>query len=289
MLYTLKNELLTVKIAARGAEPVSVVGADGTEFLWQADARYWGKTAPWLFPICGRLPGGAYTYGGVTYEMGCHGFARGMEFAPVAVSDTALTMLLQANEETKKQYPFDFSLEIAYRLEGNRLCCALKITNKGESVMPASIGGHPGFCVPVGGVGAYDDCYLEFSAPCTPRAVVFSVNLLDSGERVPYTPEDGVRIPLSHEMFQNDATFLCDVPREVTLRSKKSLHAVTVSYGEAPYLGIWSAANGGDFVCIEPWYGMASAEGVTAFEEKGDMFRLARGESRCVQMDMIFE
>ena len=288
MLYTLQNEYLTVQISAQGAEVISVKSADGTEFMWQADARYWGKTAPWLFPICGRLPSGAYTYGGKEYKMPNHGFARISTFKMAASGADFLTFALEPNAETRAMYPFEFSFEITYRLAGNTLSCALSATNRGEEAMPASFGGHPGFCVPVGGVGDYTDCYLEFSAPCTPRAVVFSENLLDSGERVPYTPADGVRIPLSHEMFANDATFLTDVAEAVTLRSTQTAHAVTVTYGKVPYLGIWAAYPAGDFVCVEPWHGMASPEGVTAFEEKPDLYWIASGESKTVEISMTF-
>ena len=64
MIYTLKNEFLTVKIDTAGAELRSVLGADGTEYMWQRDSRYWGDSAPWLFPICSNLDGRFYTYGG---------------------------------------------------------------------------------------------------------------------------------------------------------------------------------------------------------------------------------
>ena len=288
MIYTLKNEQLTLEIATLGAELRSVKNAEGTEFMWQGDSRYWGGTAPWLFPICGRLHGTGYTYQGVEYPMERHGFARRCEFAVREQSSTALTMVLTPNEKTRAVYPFDFLFEIAYRLDGNRVFVTLTVVNKGREIMPAAVGGHPGFSLPLGGVGSYDDCYLEFSTPCTPCKVIFSENLLDSGVRSPYPLEDGRRIPLSRELFANDAIFLCDMASAVTLRSKKSEHAVQVSYGDIPYLGIWSAASGGDFVCIEPWCGMASLEGVTALEEKSDMMQIAPGEARTVELDIAF-
>ena len=288
MNYVLKNEFLTVTVADKGAEIRSVRGCDGTEFMWQADAAYWGRTAPWMLPICGRLQGGAYTYEGVAYKMSNHGFARDMVFTLVSSLADTLTFTLSANEETKKIYPFDFSFSVTYRLAGNALSCTLTATNEGTRVMPATFGGHPAFCVPVGGVGTYEDCYLEFSAPCTPRQVVYGKTLLDTGVRVPYQPEDGVRISLTREMFADDSIFLSDVAESVTLRSRKTAHAVEVSYGKVPYLGIWSTYPAGDFVCIEPWYGMASPEGVSAFEEKPHLFWIAPGACQSAQMSYTF-
>lgn len=288
MLYTIQNEYVTVKISDRGAEPVSAKAADGTEYLWQADSRYWGRTAPWLFPICSGLPQGEYTYRGKTYKMEKHGFARNKIFSVQEASPAALTMVLVADAETKEIYPFDFFLSVAYRLEGNRLSCTLTVKNNGKEMMPATVGGHPGFAVPFAGDSDFSDWRLEFSAPCTPRAVVFTEDFMDSGARAPLALANNTCLPLSHDLFLVDGIFLCDMASGVTLCSDKSPRAVTVEYGDAPYLGIWSSANGGPFVCIEPWYGMASPVGVTDIEKKTDMFHLGAGESKTVTMDMVF-
>jgi len=56
MIYTLKNDFLKVEIADMGAELMSVRSKDGCEYLWQGDDRYWASRAPWMFPVCGRLP-----------------------------------------------------------------------------------------------------------------------------------------------------------------------------------------------------------------------------------------
>ncbi len=288
MIYTLKNEFLTVKIDTAGAELRSVLGADGTEYMWQRDSRYWGDSAPWLFPICSNLDGSFYTYEGKKYEMGSHGFAHKCTFVAEDVSDTALTMVLAASDETKGMYPFDFLLEITYRLVGNRLSTLMTATNRDGKVMPVAMGGHPGFSVPLGGDGTFDDWKLVFNAPSAPRTVVFTEDMLDSGERAPYALEGGTTLPLSRGLFAIDGIFFSDMPSAVTLCSDKSTHAVTVEYGDARYLGVWSESFGGDFVCVEPWYGMASRKGVTALEEKSDMIKLAPGAGCEMRMDITF-
>lgn len=68
-MVELKNSSLTVRIAERGAEIVSVKNAAGYEYIWQADPRFWAKHSPLLFPVCGRLLGNfgsheAYAAGG---------------------------------------------------------------------------------------------------------------------------------------------------------------------------------------------------------------------------------
>lgn len=289
MIYTLKNDKLTAKISTLGAEMISVVAADGCEYLWQGDQQYWGGTSPWLFPICGRLPDGKYTYEGKTYEMGCHGFARKSEFAVTQASATALTLTLTANEETKKQYPFDFSFSVSYTLTDTRLACCLNVENTGDKLLYATFGGHPGFNIPLDGDSDFSDWRLEFDRPCYPDSVVFTDALQDSGKRVAYLLEDSKRFPLSHDLFRIDGVFLSGVAQGVTLCSDKAKHSVKVTYGDAAYLGIWSASNDGPFVCIEPWWGMPTLEGYTALEEKNLMLRLPAGASHDAQILIDFQ
>ncbi|MBQ8344980.1 MAG: aldose 1-epimerase family protein, partial [Clostridia bacterium] len=143
MNVTLQNECLTVRISALGAELRSIVGrSDGWEYLWQADPQVWGQSAPWLFPICGRLYGGQYTYRGKTYEMGCHGFASQFVYEVDRLSDTEAVLTLRDNEETRVSYPFSFLFSVHYRLEGRRLIATATATNTGEGVMPATFGAH---------------------------------------------------------------------------------------------------------------------------------------------------
>ena len=75
-METLSNSILTVQIAEHGAELQSIK-KDGKEYLWQGDAKFWGRRSPVLFPIVGRVWNNKYRHAGNTYEIGQHGFARG--------------------------------------------------------------------------------------------------------------------------------------------------------------------------------------------------------------------
>ena len=78
-METLSNSILTVQIAEHGAELQSIK-KDGKEYLWQGDAKFWGRRSPVLFPIVGRVWNNKYRHAGNTYEIGQHGFARDMDF-----------------------------------------------------------------------------------------------------------------------------------------------------------------------------------------------------------------
>ena len=65
MLYSIENDRLRVEINDIGAELYSIKDkADGFEYLWQGDPQYWSGRAYNLFPICGRITEGRYTYKG---------------------------------------------------------------------------------------------------------------------------------------------------------------------------------------------------------------------------------
>ena len=149
MEFCLNNEKLCVRVSSLGAELRSVRGADGTEYLWQGDERFWRGRATNIFPYVGRLTEDSYLWRGARYKMGRHGFARGSEFTAEAATDTRLILSLRAGEATRESYPFDFKFSLIYELSGDTLRQTYCVENRGEGDMPFGLGGHPGFNVPL--------------------------------------------------------------------------------------------------------------------------------------------
>lgn len=74
MQVVLENEALKVTINSFGAELASIRGKEtDTEYLWNADAKFWKRSAPVLFPFVGSLKNKEYHYEGKAYPMGQHG------------------------------------------------------------------------------------------------------------------------------------------------------------------------------------------------------------------------
>ena len=145
MTYTLSNDLLTVSIQDAGAQLCSVRSAGGTEYLWQADPAVWGRHAPLLFPLIGRLQDSQYTLDGRAWSISTHGFARDAQFQVSEQGPTTLSFQLEDSEETRRVYPFSFVLTVTYTLEGSRLTkahrrCMLTI---GEARFPLEGGRIP--------------------------------------------------------------------------------------------------------------------------------------------------
>lgn len=279
MLITIQNSSLSLTVDTLGAQMMSIK-RHGTEYLWQGDSKYWGDRAPILFPFIARLTNNSYTLNGKLYPMTIHGFANASEFAVAEQTEDTLVLELAANEKILAQYPFDFIFRVIFRLEGDTLKTTYHVENRSDSTMPFGIGGHPGFKVPVGENEKFEDYYLEFSQACQPDRVGFTPQVYLSGHDEAYPLEEGKRISLSHSLFDEDAIILKNMAREVSLRSKASGHAVTVSYPKMPYLGIWHWPHtDAPYVCIEPWSSLPSRQDVVEeFTCKSDLVQLESGK-----------
>ena len=162
MDYTIKNNIIEVVISDHGAEVQSVKGAHtGEEYMWQADPEIWGRHAPVLFPIVGRLKNDEYKYQGKTYHMGQHGFARDCDFEVENHTQESITFLLKDNEKTREMYPFKFEFRVNYNLMNNLLEENFSVVNKSDETMIFGVGGHPGFNLPVNNGEEKEDYYFD--------------------------------------------------------------------------------------------------------------------------------
>ena len=280
MIHTIFNDYLSVSVDSMGAQLRSVRSAEGTEYLWQGDARYWADSSPVLFPYIARLYNNSYTYRGEAYNMGIHGFAASCEFELEDVSDGSISLLLRESEETLAQYPFRFELCITYSLSGSKLLVQNKVRNTDTKLMPFALGAHPGFNVPLDEGTGFEDYYLCFNEPCEPLRVGFSDELFISGECSPYPLEDGRYIKLKHSLFDEDAIVLKNMAKTLSLGCFKTNRTLTISFSGFDYFGIWHApGTDAPYVCLEPWSSLPSRQGIVEeLTEKADMLMLNAGE-----------
>lgn len=276
MLHTIQNESLRVTVDELGAQLWSICTMDGTEYLWQGNARYWADRALTIFPYVARLWQGEYELDGQTYRMPIHGFAPGSMFVAAEKTETKLVLELTDSEETLAQYPRRFALRMIYSLEGDTLSITHEVENRDERAMYFGLGGHPGFNVPLEAGRAFTDYRLRFGRTCAPVRVGFSPDCFVNGKDVPFALEEGYILPLEHALFDDDAIVLAGMDRKVTLEAPGSARSVTVSYPDMPYLGIWHwPKTNAPYVCIEPWTSLPARQGqTTVFERQPDLIRL---------------
>lgn len=284
MNYEISNRCMTVKIAATGAEMQSV-SKDGVEYLWSGDQKYWPERAPILFPFVGRFTEGKYTLNGKEYCMGIHGFARSLPYRVVEHDRERIVMELEDTEETYESYPYHFVLRVSYELDENQIKIRYQVRNNSDKMMYFGIGGHPGFKAPLEDGLEFSDYYLEFSGKGCPDRVGHTETCFLNGINKEFPLEDGQKIRMRHDMFDDDAIVLQNMPGEVTLKSDKGTRSVTVSYPKMSYLGFWHAPKTeAPYICIEPWTSLPSRQDVVEeFSNKSDLVRLGTGETYCNQ------
>ncbi len=278
MNYVLYNQNLKVSVSDYGAEIQSIKSAKtGIEYLWQGSDVYWKNRATVIFPICGRLCEGKYTYKGKEYSMIIHGFAKKSTFKVVEHTPEKVVMELTANDVTRAQYPFEFVLRIIYTLEKDKITQTYFVENTDTKELIFTCGGHPGFNVPWKDGEAYEDYYLEFANDKPQYNIFFNEDGLFNGRKELQPMIDGKILPLSHDLFDNDALFLQDGAKEVALKSKKNITQIIVKYEDMTRVGFWKdEKTTAPFLCIEPWAGIPASAGVIDdLETKAEMTHLA--------------
>jgi len=298
MIHTLQSNHLRVEISEKGAELHSLFSTKTkTEYLWQGDPSIWGKRAPVLFPIVGRLKDGKYTYNGVTYQMPAHGFASTADFVVEEATHSSLTFSISETAATLSMYPFLFDFKVIFSLNDNALDVTYMVTNKKAAwcclsgflrqhqtpvktggPMYFSFGSHEGYRCPRYDGEVFEDYYLEFDRDTTFASYTVSPGGLITGPAYPVI-ESGRCLPLEYGLFNNDSLVFIDIPsKKVALCSRKAPSRLEIEYGGAPNLVVWTK-NGAPFICIEPWHGMGDFEnsdgqlvnklGIISLEEGG--------------------
>lgn len=253
--YLLENETLRIRVDTRGAELRSLEDkAAGREYMWCGDAAYWGRVSPVLFPVVGAYRDQESRYQGKVYRLPQHGFARDMEFMLTEQNTEEIWFCLTDRESTWEGYPFAFSLEIGYRLQGRAVEVMWRVTNPSGQEMYFSIGGHPAFCAPPR-VQEHCNCYLQF-AGCRALTVRRLENGLASRQVDQILLEQDGVLPVTEELFSQDALIVENGQTgKVSLLDEERHPYLTVQF-TAPLFGIWSPpGKNAPFICIEPWYG----------------------------------
>ena len=258
-MYTIENNLLRILVDQKGAELTSIYHKSlQLEYMWEGDPVYWSKHSPVLFPVVGGLKTNTYFFDNRPYQLPRHGFAREKKFSVANQSAASISFTLSDDEETLVVYPFRFELTIKYTIDGSELAVSYQVKNKSNEDMFFSIGGHPAFKVPLVDGTNYDDYYLEFNQEEKSCKWPVSPDGLIESEPSPFFQNDS-RIPLKKSLFQQDALVFKDLHSDsVSLRCNKHEHGLDFEFKGFPYMGIWAAKNA-DFVCIEPWCGIADS------------------------------
>ena len=286
----LENDALAVRISSKGAELQSVV-FEGIERMWSGDPAVWGRRAPLLFPLIGRLRDGWYANGGERVDAPMHGFCRDRAFAAEQVSGTHARFETTSDEGTRAVFPFDFLLRVDFSLEGATIVKTHTVENAGEVPMPFELGGHEAYETRLLPGERMADYYVRFEG-------ADALGMFDMDEegilalpKIEVPLEDG-RLTKTPEQLGIDTVVLENVPGgRVVLASAANPHEVEVEFPDFPYLGIWTKAGQADarYLCLEPSSALPDALfSPRELAEKPGVRVLAPGERATLAYRMTF-
>lgn len=281
-----------MKIKITSGENYAVLGLDGamlnslnknnTEYLWQGDAKYWAGQAPVCFPITGVLPNGEMEAFGKRCTMKRHGVARINPFEVLEQHKNSVTFVQRSDENTKRDFPFDYELKIKYTINGDTVTNEYIVTNTGEDKLPFVIGGHPAFNCPLSNGEKFEDYKVVFdkniTKPCLrPDHHTGLVNVFDKFDEM----HGGDTLSLVHELFEEkDALIFENCEAKSATLIGKSGKGVKIEFQDMNNLLIWSAVGNAPFVALEPWTGLASCNDEDGlFEHKRGMTVLEKDET----------
>ena len=248
MNITIENTTLSATINTKGAELISLKNKTDKEFIWQGNPAFWGKHSPVLFPIVGTLKNDTYIYNGKSYTLSRHGFARDINFKLITQQQDKVIFSLQSDNQTIKNYPFNFELQINYTLNQNKITITYTIINNSDVTMPFSIGAHPAFALS----NEFENYSLQFEHTEKLQRYPLQNDLITS-KSIP-VPMNKNQLPLDYLLFENDALIFKSLSSKRITLLENNHPILHFSFHDFPNFGIWTK-NKAPFICLEPWLG----------------------------------
>jgi galactose mutarotase-like enzyme len=287
MTIALRNTSLGAEISPLGAELVQLRDEAGRDLLWDGNPAFWTGRSPLLFPIVGRLRDDRTFIDGCIYSMKQHGFARTSNFDIVNANPETCRLRLNASEATREQYPFDFRLDVTYRLAGARLIFTASVFNLEDRTLPASFGFHPALRWPLPYGGKRNAHEIRFEKTETALLHQLSDGLIGEASRP--TPVNGNRLVLHDDLFEDGALVWSELSSRAVRYGVPGQRSITISFPHMPHLGIWTKPGAG-YVCIEPWQGYADPVGFEGeLAEKPGIVMIKAGESCDFSMEIALD
>jgi len=158
------------------------------------------------------------------------------------------------------------------------------VRNCGKVPMPFSFGFHPAFAWPLPGGAAKADHVIAFAEeePQPIRRLDRETGLV-LPEKQP-SPVKGHSFVPRPDMFEADAMIWDTLSSRCVTFGAPGGNQVVVQFPSFPMLGIWQDP-GADFLCIEPWQGIADPVGYKGeFRDKPGIIEVAADETAFLEM-----
>lgn len=245
-MQTIENNFLKVSINELGGNLTSIIYKPlNIELLYQVEEGSWPFQDVVIFPLIGA---GHYVYNNKKYEMKTrHGFVRNELLTVTEKDQNKVSFTLSQNENTLKEYPFKFTFTITYELIKSVLKVNTTIINNDTDTIYFSYASHTGLKArSLNGSVLFDKDYKFLPLISTLIEQNNTDNILMNC------------VNLKKETFKKLDTLVFEGNNEsLILQTGFEDMDVKLNF-DAPYFAIWSNPNKGEFVCIEPWWGISN-------------------------------
>ena len=285
-MYTIENQYLKVCEDSMGPELQSIYDKEmDKEILWYGDEKFWARRSPLLFPNVGRHYKNRCYYNGKCFDTDLHGFARSSEFVCIKQEENFLSFCLKDTEETRAYFPYTFVLTVSYRLQSRSLEVLWEVENNNAEKMYFTIGGHPGFNVPILEGTEQTDYKLLFNKQDSLEYHLVHENSgntdMEKSYELPLEPFGTYSgCAITEHMFDHDSLIFDG--SQVTcagIAYPDSTPYITMDCEGFTNFGIWSLP-GAPYICLEPWQGRCDDYGFEGdISEKPDVVSLEAGKS----------
>lgn len=233
-----------------------------------------------MLPWCNRIRDGKLLFEGKSWQLETspvdntsrHGVVRDHAFDVASSSPLAATLTFNSTNHENVNWPFAFTAEVTYRLDGPAFVWTLTITNTDTQPFPAGFGHHPYFVRP--------EVSPILSVPCDKQFTL--VKAMAEAAPTPITPRLDFRTPraLPEDALDDLLTGrIGDEPVRISFPDRD----VSLTFSADPIFVHWLpyAPVGMPFFAVEP---MTNASDGFTLDAKGipgsGTFVLQPGESR---------
>ena len=202
--------------------------------------------SPVMFPFPSKTKDDTYVVGGRKYSMPFHGLVKNAAFAVKSKTDNSVTLWRDGSgSEKEANYPFDYVLEVEYKVTGNSLFSTAFVTNKSDEPLPHYLGWHPYF-------KATDKAALKFEhsmtshynyIDCKDEPTILELDLSKRWDNVFHTPKKK-EFTLYNAPDGYKARYLLDDSHNVVVVCSGIEGAVCLE----PWCGLPDSINNGRFV-----------------------------------------
>ncbi|MBE7088123.1 MAG: hypothetical protein E7370_01165 [Clostridiales bacterium] len=245
MIHIIENEFLQLTVTCEGGTIVSLIDKKtGEERLWQGE-EFWKSRDVVIFPIIGHA--NPYKSCGKEYAPKSHGVVRYSVLTVAEKTASKIKLALESSEETLKTYPYEFNFAITYELFDDTLKVSYFVASK-QGKIPFYLGGHPGLKAPGG------SAVIEFEN--TENPIIYPIN---SADAIPL--QNLQRFVADKEFFKECKTFQLGSLTGGEIYAHTQDGYTYTFKSDCPVVAFWSHEDGGDYVCVEPWWGINDFDG----------------------------